>query len=232
LQPRSCTWDHQLGAHGRGSSPAGSPRRRASPPGTTGSASRCRRCPPRVRPAAVSEGPAMWSTVSPWAIRVVGFLYAFFAILSMPVLVYWSLAVPSALREPSSEALTFLAIFTMMLTISLAAGVASWGLRASALGSRRGPRRQRPRGGSDPLRGLLRPPCDVARAGAARRGAPVPGRGLGVAAARRLRRLASRRLREDDRLIQRYGARPGRLAGARFNSAEPIWTRVTTTIPV
>jgi hypothetical protein len=72
----------------------------------------------------------MWSTVSPWAIRVVGFLYAFFAILSVPVLAYWSLAVPSALREPSSEALTFLAIFTMVLTIGLAAGVASWGLLA------------------------------------------------------------------------------------------------------
>jgi hypothetical protein len=62
------------------------------------------------------------------AIQVVGALYILSAIVSMPVIFVWSLALPSMLSKPSAEVLSFLSIFTTVLTLILAAGVAGWGL--------------------------------------------------------------------------------------------------------
>jgi hypothetical protein len=138
----------------------------------------------------------MTSTVSPGAIRVVGFLYVISAVLSIPgIFVVWSLAVPVVLREPSSKAIAYLAIFAAVLTSILAAGVAGLGLlrlrpwaRIVALG----------------LNGLVaasilfevfsKPPVMLGELVLPGAILLMSGRGLGVAAVRQLRRLASRRL--------------------------------------
>ena len=64
------------------------------------------------------------------AIRVGGVLYATLALGFIPALTIWSFAVPSALRERSSEALAFLAISAVLLTAMLATGAVGPGLMA------------------------------------------------------------------------------------------------------